>query len=320
MSVKPELNHWRFFIKNSTFPWLLCGVLLLACWGISLSSPYFFTWGNVRNILDQSTLNIITGVGMTFVIASGGIDLSIGSIAALTGMVIAIFLKMNLSVFIAVLGGVALGSSAGVINGALISFFRVNPFIVTLAAMSVFRGITLILSSGLPIYSFPALFTWLGSGNIYYIPLPVLITLLIVLVGALCFNFTKLGYYALSLGGNEEALRRSGVSTGFYKTAVYGISGLTAAWAGLIIAARLNSADPLAGYMMELDTIATVILGGTSIKGGQGSIAGTVVAGLLLAVLRNGLTINGISSYYQQLAVGLIILLAVIISERRIKE
>ncbi|ATW27790.1 ABC transporter permease [Candidatus Formimonas warabiya] len=298
---------------------LLCVILITLSGILSLTSPFFWQWDNIRNVLDQSTLNIITGVGMTFVIASGGIDLSIGSIAALTGILMAIFLKMQVPVFFAVLGGMVLGTCAGVVNGTLVSFFRINPFIVTLATMSVFRGITLILSGGIPMYSFSSSFTRLGSGSLLNLPVPVLITGMLVLAGAFCLALTKLGYYALALGGNEEALRRSGVPIGWYKTAVYGISGFTAAWAGLILTARLNSADPLAGYMMELDTIATVVLGGASIKGGQGSMAGTVVAGLLLAVLRNGLTINGISSYYQQLVVGLIILLAVIFSERRKK-
>lgn len=298
---------------------LLCVVLVVLCAILSFSSPFFWQWDNIRNILDQSTLNIITGVGMTFVIGSGGIDLSIGSVAALNGIIIAILLKREAPVVLALFGGLASGSAAGMLNGTLVSSFRINPFIVTLASMSVFRGITLILSSGVPIYSFPSGFTWLGSGSILNLPVPVLITVFIVLAGTVVLNLTKVGYYALAIGGNEEALRRSGVSTGLFKTAVYGICGFTAGLAGLIMTARLNSADPLAGYMMELDTIATVVLGGTNIKGGQAGVSGTVLAGLFLAVLRNGLTINGISSYYQQLVVGLIILLAVIIAERRVK-
>ena len=296
-------------------------LLLLVLGGLicllTASSPFFLKWDNIRNILDQSTINIIMAVGMTLVICSGGIDLSIGAVAALTGTVVAIALHAGVPVPLAMVAGLGLGLATGICNGNLIALLHLNPFIVTLATLSVFRGLTLIVTGSIPIYGFPDSFLWYGSGSIGIFPVPVIITAVIAAAGAGILKHTKLGYYTLALGGNMEALRRSGVSVNFYQSVVYALSGLMASDAGLIITARLNSADPTAGSMMELDAIATVILGGTSMKGGRGSITGTTIAGLLLAVLRNGLTINGIASYYQQLLTGLIIIIAVGVSELR---
>ena len=295
----------------------LIGILIFSCIVLSLTSPFFLTWKNIVNILNQSSLNIIVAIGMCFVICSKGIDLSVGSTAALSGAVMALLLKQDFSVAFSISMGFLTGVAVGVFNGALISEIKLNPFIVTLASMSVMRALTLIITKSIPIYGFPKSFLLFGSGFLYSIPVPVIITIVISLVGLFLLNATKFGYYTLALGGNEEALRRNGVFVKLYKILIYGFSGFTAGVAGLILTARLNSADPLAGSMMELDVIATVILGGTSINGGRGTIVGTVAAGIFLAVIRNGLTINNIPSYYQQLAVGMIILLAVIISERR---
>lgn len=299
---------------------LLLFVLLMSIVVLSLSSQYFFTWDNIRNILNQSTLNIILSVGMTYVICSGGIDLSVGAIASLAGIIMALAMKGNIPVPLVIALGLILGTMLGSLNGLLVGKLKINPFIVTLSTTSIFRGINLIITSAIPVFSFPNSFTWLGSGRPLGVPMPVILTLIIVLLGYFLLNFTKFGYYAVALGGNEEALKRVGVSVNLYKGSVYALSGFLAAMVGLIITARLNSADPMAGYMYELDAIATVILGGTNIRGGYGSIGGTVLAGMFLAVLHNGLTINGIDSYYQLLLVGVIILASVIISERRARK
>ncbi|MBC7325057.1 MAG: ABC transporter permease, partial [Moorella sp. (in: Bacteria)] len=207
------------------------------------------------------------------------------------------------------------GLAAGLVNGSLIALFRLNPFIVTLASMSAIRGLTLIITKGIPISGFPEGFTWFGSGTVGIFPVPVVIAGLVALLGAFVLYNTKIGYYALAMGGNEQAVRLCGVSTATYKVIVYMLGALAAALAGLVLTARLNSADPTAGYMMELDAIATAVLGGTSLRGGKGSIGGTVLAGLLLAVVNNGLTLHGIASYYQQLTTGLIILATVLATE-----
>jgi len=306
---------------NEQFSQILLGmtIIVLAVL-LDQASPFFLTWDNWRNILDQSALLVIISVGMTFVICTGGIDLSVGAITALSGVCMALALHAGLTVEVSILLGLAAGAAVGLFSGLLISRLNISPFIVTLAAMSVTRGIALILTKGIPIYGFSKSFTWWGSGHIGPVNPPILLALMLALMGALVLNRTKLGYYTLALGGNEEALRRSGIANKAYKTVVYTISGLTAAIGGLVVTARLNTAEPLAGWMLELDAIAAVVLGGTDMKGGRGSITGTVMACLLLGMLRNGLTILNIPSYYQQLTIGLIILVAIVISELRLRN
>ncbi len=306
---------------NEQFSQILLGlVLVIMAVLLSQASSFFMTWDNWRNILDQSALLVIISVGMTFVICTSGIDLSVGSITALSGVCMAVAMHAGLSVEISVFLGLASGVAAGLFNGLLISRMNLSPFIVTLAAMSVTRGIALIITKGIPIYGFPNHFLWWGSGHIGPVNPPILMALFLAMLGALVLNWTKLGYYTLALGGNEEALQRSGVAYKTYKTIVYTISGFTAALGGLVVTARLNTAEPLAGWMFELDAIAAVVLGGTDMKGGRGSITGTVMACLLLGMLRNGLTILNIPSYYQQLTIGLIILVAIITSELRLRN
>lgn len=310
------------------FSQILLGFVLIATViYLSLASPHFLTWNNIRNILDQSALLVIMGVGMTFVICTAGIDLSVGAVVGLSGVCMATAMHSGVSVEIAILLGLIIGVLVGLVNGLIISAFNINPFIVTLGMMSVTRGIALIITGGIPIYGFGEAFSWLGksftwwgTGHIGPVNPPMLLALGSAILGAVVLNYTKLGSYTLALGGNEEALRRSGVSTKKYKVIIYGICGFTAALAGLVVTARLNTAEPLAGYMYELDAIAAVVLGGTDMKGGRGSISGTVIACLLLGVLRNGLTILSIPSYYQQLAIGLIILIAVVTSELRFRN
>jgi ribose transport system permease protein len=296
---------------------LLGAVLCAGVLGLSFASPFFATWDNWRNILDHSSLLIIMSVGMTFVICAGGIDLSVGATAALCGVCMAVAMHRGLPAPLAILLGMAAGATVGAMNGAFVAGFRVNPFIVTLGTMSVARGLALIVTGGIPIYGFPEGFLWWGSGNVGPVNPPIIMAFLTVLAGTVVLRMTRLGYYTLALGGGEEALRRSGVSTHRYKIVVYALCGWAAAIGGLIVTARLNTAEPLAVTMIELDTIAAVVLGGTSMRGGEGSIAGTALACLLLGVLRNGLTILSVPSYYQQLLIGLIILVSLIISEVR---
>ncbi len=296
---------------------LLIIILTTMVISLSLSSPFFLTWSNLRNIFDHSSLYIILAIGMTFVISSGGIDLSVGGVAALSGVCMAVAMKSGLGVGAAIAVGLLAGGMIGAANGAVISRLKINPFIVTLGFMSVSRGLALIITGGIPIYGFPRAFTWFGSGHVGPLNPPMLIAAFIAAAAALALNRTRFGYYTLALGGNEEALRRSGVSTRFFKTAVYILCGTTAALCGLIVTSRLNTAEPLAGWMLEMDSIAAVVLGGTSMKGGRGSITGTVIACLLLGVLRNGLVILSIPAYYQQLLIGIIILTAVVFAEVR---
>ncbi len=309
-----------YVIKDNIHQLLLLLLLLLMMTGLSLASPFFLTWDNFRNILDHTALYVVLAIGMTFVIASGGIDLSVGSVAALSGVCMAVALKAGVPVPLAIIFGLSCGVLAGIFNGLIISALKINPFIVTLGSMSVARGIALIITGGIPIYGFARDFTWWGSGHIGPVNPPIIISFVLVMVGLILFHYTRFGYYTLAIGGNEEALRRSGVAVLGYKTGVYAICAFIASLAGLIVTARLNTAEPLAGWMFELDAIAAVVLGGTRMKGGVASISGTLIACFILGVLRNGLTILSIPSYYQQLLVGLIILSSVILAELRARK
>lgn len=292
-------------------------VLVLLSFILTMKSPYFFTWNNIRNILDNASLQLILAIGMTYVISSGGIDLSVGSIVALSGIVIGLMLKSQVPIIISALLGVLFGGLLGFFNGFLISKFKIAPFVVTIGSMSLFRGFSLVVTKGQPIYGFPPGFTFFGKGNLGEINIPIIIAIIMVVFSILILKYTKFGQYTLSIGGNENALRRVGVNVNFHKSCVYMFSGICAGIGGLILASRLNVAEPNAGFMLESNIIAAVILGGTSMHGGRARLGGTVIACILLAVIRNGLTILSISSYYQQLFNGAIILLSVSISQVR---
>ncbi|HHY04538.1 MAG TPA: ABC transporter permease, partial [Thermoanaerobacterales bacterium] len=199
--------------------------------------------------------------------------------------------------------------------GYIISFFKINPFIVTLSTMSIVRGATVLITNGRPIYGFPKGFTYLGSGTIGFLNCPILIAFFVTLIGIILLGKTRFGNYSIAMGCNEEALRRSGVNTNKYKTLIYILCGLCSGIAGLIISARLNTAEPLAGIGYEMDAIAAVVLGGTDMRGGKGSVIDTFIACLILGVINNGLRILSISSNYQQLLTGIIILVTVALSE-----
>lgn len=294
---------------------LLLAVLAFMIILLDRLSPFFLSWSNIRNILDQASLYIVLSIGMTFVICSGGIDLSIGAVIAMSGVVMALCMKAGVSVALAIGIGLTAGIAIGIVNGLLIAYANINPFIVTLSIMSVVRGTSLLMTNGRPIFGFDEAFKFWGSGSIGPVNPPILISLGLVALGIVLLAYTRFGNYSLILGSNEEALRRTGVNVKAYKTAIYAFCGFCAAIAGLIICARLNTAEPLAGWAYEMDTIAAVVLGGTDMRGGRGSVFGTFIACLILAVMQNGLTILSISSNYQQVLTGIIIILAVAISE-----
>lgn len=311
-------------IISRSFPQILLTIVLIVLIiALSVASEYFFTWTNFRNILDQCSVYLILSLGMTFVIASGGIDLSVGSVAGMSGVIMAVLMKAGLPVLPAVVLGILSGIISGIANGAIVSMLKINPFITTLATMTITRGIALVLTGGVSIYGFAQSFKWWGTGTIGLLNPPIVISLVFTAIAVVIMGRTLWGKYSLALGSNAEALRRSGVNIKGYRISIYAISGLCAAIAGLIMTARLNSAAPLAGSGYEMDAIAAVVLGGGSLNGGRGSIIGTFIACFTLSVLRNGLTILSIPTYYQQLITGVIILLAIIIAEirnRREKE
>jgi len=286
--------------------------LVFLCVILWILTPYFLTVSNLLNILEQSSINAIIAVGMTFVIITAGIDLSVGSILAFAGVVLASTLEAGVPLPLALAAGLGLGSLCGLVNGALISFGKLPPFIVTLGMMSIARGGALLFTSGRPISGFAESFRWLATGKLFFIPMPFIIMILIYLVAHILLTRTKFGRYTYAIGGNEEATRLSGVNVRFHKTMVYVLSGLTSAFAAILLTARLNSAQPIAGIMYELDAIAATVIGGTSLMGGEGTLGGTLIGALIMGVLRNGLNILGISSFLQQIIIGSVIILAVL--------
>jgi ribose/xylose/arabinose/galactoside ABC-type transport system permease subunit len=284
----------------------LCAVL----WALT---PHFLTVSNLLNIAQQTSINAIVAAGMTFVILSGGIDLSVGSIVAVAGVVLGTVLHAGQPVPVAIAVSLAAGVACGVANGALVSFGRLPPFIVTLGMMSIARGAALVFTEGRPVSGFDTGVRALATGSIGFVPAPVVAMILVYLVAHVALTRTTFGRYVYAIGGNEEAARFSGVSVRAHKTAVYAVSGLTSAVAAVILTARLNSAQPIAGMMYELDAIAATVIGGTSLMGGEGSLGGTLVGALIMGVLRNGLNLLGVSSFLQQIVIGAVIVGAVLV-------
>ena len=284
----------------------LAGLFLL---GALLS---FLTPSNLLNVKEQTTINAVIAVGMTFVILSAGIDLSVGSIVAISGVVLANRLQSGAPLPVAILCGLGVGALCGLVSGILITKGKLPPFISTLGMMSVARGAALVFTDGRPISGFDESFRSLSIGRVLGIPAPVILTILLYAAASVLLNRTRFGRYVYAIGGNEEATRLSGVDTGFHKTVVYILSGITAGLAAVLLTARLNSAQPIAGAMYELDAIAAVVIGGTSLTGGLGTLSGTLIGALTMGVLRNGLNLLGISSFLQQIVIGFVIIVAVL--------
>ena len=293
--------------------------LLLIVIIISVMSPNFLTLNNLLNVLRQVSINALIAFGMTFVILTGGIDLSVGSILALTGAVTAGFLASGMDPMLAMFLGLLLGAILGAINGIIISKGNVAPFIATLATMTIYRGLTLVYTEGKPISGLgdSLSFQLIGKGYFFGIPVPV-ITMAIAF-GVLYFVLKKttFGRRVYAVGGNEEASRLSGIKVDRIKVYVYALTGTLAALASLILTSRLNSAQPTAGNMFELDAIAAVVLGGTSLTGGRGWIVGTLIGALIIGVLNNGLNLIGVSSFFQQVVKGAVILVAVLLDRKK---
>ena len=284
--------------------------LVVVLWALT---PYFLTVSNLLNIAEQATIIAIIAVGMTFVIITGGIDLSVGSLLAFSGVVMASALQRGLPLPLALTVGLGTGLVCGLTSGLLITVGRLPPFIATLGMMSVARGGALMFTDGRPISGFAETFRSLATGEILRVPTPVIIMLVVYAVAYFVLRRTKLGRYTYAIGGNEEAALLSGINVKLYKTLVYGIAGLLSGLAAILLTARLNSAQPIAGINYELDAIAATVIGGTSLLGGEGTVIGTLIGALIMAVLRNGLNLLGVSSFIQQIVIGAVIIVAVLI-------
>ena len=297
----------------------LIGLVLLSA-AVALCSSRFLTASNLLTVLRQTSINVVIATGMTFVILTGGIDLSVGSTLAFAGVVMAALLATQLPLIVSLVLVLVLGAAIGAVTGLVITKGKVQPFIATFVFMTVLRGATLVFTNGTPV---PAdegphadAFAFLGQGYLLDVPVPIFLMIAVLGIAYYVLRHTRFGRYVYALGGNEEAARLSGLRTRSIKTAVYAVSGLLAALAGIISTARLSSAQPTAGTGYELDAIAAVVVGGTSLSGGSGQIAGTLVGALIIGILNNALNLLDVPSYYQMIAKGVIILIAVLLDRK----
>lgn len=298
---------------------------------ISVLTENFLTVNNLWNVLRQISVNVCISVGMTLVVLMAGIDLSVGAVLAFSSVVCAGLLKHGISIpafdlFIGftplggVLAALLVGLILGAFNGWVITRFVIPPFVATLAMLTMARGATMLYTQGIPISNLGANFEYIGSGWFIGIPLPVWISTLLALTGLVISNKTTFGRYIYAIGGNEKAAFLSGINLTKVKIAVYAFSGMMAAVGGILVTSRLNSAQPNAGMSYELDSIAAVVIGGTSLSGGVGTVTGTVIGAAIIGVLNNGLVLLNVSPFWQQVIKGMVILIAVIIDQKSKKE
>jgi ribose transport system permease protein len=319
-----ELKHYLIKFQSVI-------ALVIMCIVLSFLSDRFLTGENAWNVMRQISVNVIVSVGMTLVILTGGIDLSVGSILALAGAVTAGMLKfgaeftdwnlyIGFTLLGALVGGILVGTVLGWFNGITITRFKVPPFVATLAMLTIARGLTMLLTGGFPITGLGENMAFIGTGWFLGIPMPVWISAVIVLAAVVLTNKTKLGRHIYAIGGNETAARLSGIRIKKVKLIVYSIAGALAGVGGIIVTSRLDSAQPNAGFGFELDSIAAVVIGGTSLSGGKGTIMGTVQGALIIGILNNGLVLLNVSPFWQQVIKGFVILLAVVIEKLNSKE
>ncbi|WP_332399770.1 ribose ABC transporter permease [Vibrio metschnikovii] len=287
---------------------------------VSFLNPNFFTVDNILNILRQTSVNAIIAVGMTLVILTAGIDLSVGSVLALCGAFAASLIALEVPVMVAVPTALLAGAALGGISGIIIAKGKVQAFIATLVTMTLLRGVTMVYTDGRPISTgftdTADAFAWFGTGYALGIPVPVWMMVVVFAAAWYLLNHTRFGRYIYAMGGNESAARLSGINVDRVKIGVYAICGLLSALAGIIVTSRLSSAQPTAGMGYELDAIAAVVLGGTSLMGGKGRIMGTLIGALIIGFLNNALNLLDVTSYYQMIAKAAVILLAVLVDNK----
>lgn len=292
----------------------IVAALIIICVVLSLTTPRFLTVSNLMNIGTQVSINALLALGVTFVIITGGIDLSLGSMVAVTGVVAASFAHPDTyPLVVPVLVGLLAGLLLGAFNGLVITKSKVPPFIVTLGTMTIGRGLALILSKGRPVSNLSDSFNFIGGGQIFGIPFPIIILILAFIVCSVILQKTILGRYMYAVGGNEQAARASGIRVSNVKMWVYSICGILSALAGILLTSRITTGQPNAGGGFELDAIAAAIIGGTSTSGGTGTMTGTLIGALLIGVISNGLDLLNVTSYYQQVVMGVIIIGAVVL-------
>ncbi len=305
-------KNWRAIIANYGIYIGFFGLIV----ALSLITDRFLTFRNLLNVAEQASLISIVGIGMTMVILMGEIDLSVGSIVALSGVVTGGSLSGGLGLPISLLIGLGAGLGLGLVNGIITVYGEIPSFIVTLGMLSVAKGLTLLYTGGKPVWGFGDVFKFIGGGKLFGVPLPVIIAACLYILALVILNFTQIGRYIYAIGGNQRAVRLAGVKVERLKMAVFGVSGFFAAISGIILASRLASAQPTAGSGWELDAIAAVVLGGTSLYGGEGQLAGTLVGALIFSVINNGMILTGIPTFFQYVVKGGIIILALLLDKK----
>jgi len=312
--------------KNNLSKFQSVIALLVLCIVLSFLTDKFFTAANGVNVLRQVAVNVCIATGMTLIVLTAGIDLSVGSVLALCGAITAGLLKngmqfpsadlfIGFTILGAVLGAIIIGGLLGLFNGLVITKFKVPPFVATLAMLTIARGFTMLYTGGHPISNLGNNFAYIGAGSFIGIPVPVWIATIVVLLAVFITKKTKIGRYIYAIGGNETAAKLSGIRINRVKLIVYSLGAALAAVGGVIVTSRLDSAQPNAGISYELDAIAAVVIGGTSLNGGKGSVWGTVIGAVIIGVLNNGLVLLNVSPFWQQVVKGGVILLAVIIDK-----
>lgn len=306
-----KLLHFFSIIGKKYF--IIYAAIVLIC-VLSILSDSFFTYNNLMNVLRQCSMIAIIAVGMMFVIVTTGIDISVGSTVGLSGVIMALLLvDYNWPVFLGILGGLAVGTAVGVINGYLISKRKLPAFVATLGTMGAARGLTYVLTDAYPISGLPESISFIGRGYVGIIPVPVIIMVAIYILAYIVAEKTKTGRFIFALGGNQQAARLSGIKVDKYLMIVYSAIGFLSGLSGIILVSRLASGQPNGGLGFEFEAITATVIGGTSFYGGKGTVLGTFFGAIFIALLLNGMVLLDISSYYQQMIKGIVLIIAVMI-------
>lgn len=307
--VKSQFEKYAIFIA-----------FLLLCVFLAVTCPGFLTLTNLMLVLNQASINGILAIGVTFVLITAGIDISIGSIVGLAGVVAALCVKAGIPVTLAFIAGILSGLLVGSVTGLLVTKGRLAPYIVTLGMMTIIRGVALLVSRGRPVSGLPEAFGYLGNGNVAGLPVPVIVFAVVAVISYIVLMHLRVGRYTFAVGGNSNAALASGISPNKIKMFVHLVSGACAGLAGVILASRIITGQPNSGEGYELDAIAAAVVGGTSLAGGTGSIVGTVIGALIIGVIANGLDLLGVSSYWQKIVKGLIIIVAVLLDRNKKRQ
>lgn len=303
--------------KNALGEYLILIILLIMIIGMSIARPVFLSSDNILNIARQISMVAIVGIGMTFVLIIGEIDLSVGHIACLSGIIVSICLRAGMSIFVSIIAAIATGLALGLINGLVITYLNIPSFITTMGMDNIAYGIVLVITNAYPVTGLPEGFKFLGRGYVGLIPFPVILMAICYIFAAIILKYVKFGRNMFAIGGNKEAAKLSGIAVEKNKVMIFAISGITAAFSGVILASRLFSGQPSSGNSFTMDAIASCVIGGTSTTGGKGRMWGTLIGALIMGIIDNGMTLLGISTNWQYIVKGAIIIIAVGLDQAR---